>query len=436
MNDYENVLKLIVYSLQMYINCFFFYRVLTPKYPFKLSYPISCLAMSVIIWITDRYQCIYQYNMLARQIIALVSFFIICRSLYRDSSAVILFFNFVSYVLMVVCDMAGVFFVNAFFPEIKSYTEFSLFGSLLWTALYLCVIGVVLILWNRKKEIHLPNKMHVAILLPLVQFEMIHGINYYNIIQRMPGADHRGLAVCTIGSALFIVSDIVLFQIILDKAQKEHMAAQIKFMNDQENREREYQNSVNYSMQEMRKIRHDFNNKLQTAYQVVLRDQKEGRKTAAQLLEQMNLQIEETAPVCYCENMIVNVILAEKVKEAEVQNILMDICVELSENITIEKIDLCSVFFNLLDNALHAATLAEKHRVITVHSWLRGGYCMVKVTNSVPSASIQAAANRDRELHGYGLSILESVAKKYQGEFSVCTESGKFIADIKLKVQA
>lgn len=232
-------------------------------------------------------------------------------------------------------------------------------------------------------------------------------------------------------------ADVVLFQMMLDNSQRDHMAAQLELMNVQARRELNYYNSVNEKIQEIRKIRHDFNNQLQTACHMVLDDKALGQETARVLLGQLKQQIEKTAPVSYCANLVVNVILSEKAGEAEKQGISMDIAVEFPEDIVLEKVDLCSVFSNLLDNAIHGAMKAEGERRITVNTWFLAGYCMIKVTNPflpLPADKKQKRRKKEEEMHGYGLYILKAIAEKYHGEFHTSAEDGLFVASIKLRV--
>ena len=149
----------------------------------------------------------------------------------------------------------------------------------------------------------------------------------------------------------------------------------------------------------------------------------------------MRQQIEEATPIYYCSNLIVNVILAEKVREAKEQGIFIDVSVEFPENTILEKVDLCSVFSNLLDYAIHATALAEGQRTITVRTWFQAGYCIIKVTNpfSPVSSDSQPTTKKTDKLHGYGLYILDAIAQKYHGEFNTHIDNLIFTANIKLK---
>lgn len=431
-----DVANLLIHFLESYMTCFFFYHVLTPKYSFGKTFPVSCFVLSIAVLITH----IDYSNALARQIIIFLAFFLTCKCLYKDSLGSILFINCISHTLMIICDLVVTFSLYALFPEYRGWPEgkFLLFGNLLWITLYLPVIYVFIMVWKRRKNKLLPKSIYITILFPLSQFFLMHAVLYYGIMQFLQGTYHMGVIFCIIlGSALCLFADITLFQVILDNSKKERLFAQLELMNEQAQRELQYYNSINEKIQEIRKIRHDFNNQLQTAYGAILKDNDSGRETAAQLLGQLELQIEQTAPVYYCPNLIVNVILAEKARDAKTQDISMDISAEIPEQISIEKVDLCSIFSNLLDNAIHAAALSDGVRIITVNAWIRANYCMIEVTNPFASdSSPDSTKAKDDPLHGLGLYILDSIAEKYQGEFVTHAEDGLFTANIKLRLES
>lgn len=435
MSTWVDIANVLVHCLEMYMNCFFFYHVLTPIYSLRKSFFISCSVMTVAMLLTY----IDYSNILARQIIVFIGFLVVCRLLYQNPLGSIIFFICISYVLMTVCDLVITFSFYTLIPDMKGFPEgeILLLGNLLWIILYTIVIYVFLIIWKRGKGALLPGKIYITILFPLSQFFMLHAVLYYTILQFLSNSYQKGIIFCAIGGTLCLGADVVLLQMMLDNSQRERMAAQLELMNVQVRRELDYYNSVNEKMQEIRKIRHDFNNQLQTACRMVLSDSDTGQKTARELLEQLEQKIEEAAPVSYCANLIVNVILVEKAREAEAQGISMDITVEFPENIALEKVDLCSIFSNLLDNAIHGAAEVEGERIITVNTWFFAGYYMIKVMNPVSSVSIGSKQSRGKimGLHGYGLYILEAIAEKYHGEFCTSAKDGIFIANIKLRVE-
>ena len=250
-----------------------------------------------------------------------------------------------------------------------------------------------------------------------------------------------------------------MFHMILSISHKEHLIAQLELMQQQAHRQLEYYQSMNEKILQMKKIRHDFNNQLQTAYGIFLRNTEESRKNAFEFLDQMQNHIDnEKFFSYYCSNMIVNVILDEKVRKAKEQGLVFETEITLPEELPIDMVDICSIFSNLLDNAIDSASLyansnfsskgialsntnepfeslsSYERGKISVLSYLRSGYFVVKVTNSFQEDL--SHSKKDPDLHGYGLSILKSIAQKYHGDFTTIAGNGVFTATIKLNIDS
>ncbi|MDY3765334.1 MAG: GHKL domain-containing protein [Lachnospiraceae bacterium] len=278
------------------------------------------------------------------------------------------------------------------------------------------------------------KSFYLTFLFPTSQFLLTHIIIYYAELAFI-GSIIPILAIVFIfvGYVLSILADIILFQVILSNSQTEHLSNQLEVLNQQAYRELEYYRSVNEKVMQMRKIRHDFNNQLQTAYAIFLQGAPSSKQEACSFLRQLGMRVEnEMAPVCYCQNMIVNVILEEKARKAKMLGISFETDVSLPEELSIEMVDLCSVFSNLLDNAIESIGFSKEIKVL---SYLRSGYCMVQVINSITDKNSKVfQPQKDPEFHGYGMPILHSIAEKYHGEFITFTENGFFTANMKLRI--
>lgn len=115
----------------------------------------------------------------------------------------------------------------------------------------------------------------------------------------------------------------------------------------------------------------------------------------------------------------------------------------------IDDLELCSVFSNLIDNALNAARCVEgEGRFVDIACSVKGAYLILKVTNGTDGGSSTLpkkvafrgkSAKRlggssvfsDRSLpeHGWGLRIVQDICARYEGELSLESEGdGKVTA--------
>lgn len=146
----------------------------------------------------------------------------------------------------------------------------------------------------------------------------------------------------------------------------------------------------------------------------------------------------------FCANAIVNVVLREKFAMCQENNIPYTYKIQIPQEVGIADYHLCSVFSNLLDNAIEASlAVPESDRRISVQaggtamgcSELNigmggGGYFCARVENTCTE---EYAGRRRREGRGYGKEILEEIVTIYDGQMNTEFRSGTYIADIVLR---
>ena len=124
---------------------------------------------------------------------------------------------------------------------------------------------------------------------------------------------------------------------------------------------------------------------------------------------------------------MVNTILFDKSARAESEGVDFKFEVSLPEKLDIELTDICSIFTNLIDNGLHSAALSDNDR-LELKAWCDMGFMFVKTTN-YPDEDTPLPEQKSFDLsnissHGYGLSILNDMAEKYDGSFEIKQENG------------
>ena len=80
-----------------------------------------------------------------------------------------------------------------------------------------------------------------------------------------------------------------------------------------------------------------------------------------------------------------------------------------------------------------------EQRKITLKSTVQAGFLMIKTEN--PYLSIETnkqgkikTTKKDHENHGFGLSLIEDISKKYDGLFQIDMDNGKFITTVSLSL--
>ena len=174
-----------------------------------------------------------------------------------------------------------------------------------------------------------------------------------------------------------------------------------------------------------------------------------GQEDAFRGIEASIREIDAAARVRRCENKTIDALLTLKALEAEGDFVGFSFSGGVPEGMGIDDLELCSVFSNLIDNALNAARCVEgEGRFVDIACSVKGAYLILKVTNGTDGGSFTLpkkvafrgkSAKRlggssvfsDRSLpeHGWGLRIVQDICARYEGELSLESEGdGKVTA--------
>lgn len=238
---------------------------------------------------------------------------------------------------------------------------------------------------------------------------------------------HR--AVWVAGTVCGIAADIALLLYTVRQEEKTRLEEQLRESRHMMELERAHYQAVETRREEMARIRHDFNNQLAVIGQLV---RKGNDEDAQQMITQLAAEIGRTRENYYCGIPVVDAVLTEKGHVCEEAGIRLEPELALPEDLAVEPIHLCSIFSNLLDNAIRGAGESQvKEPVISLKSRNEGDYVFICVVN--PSAPPRGIAEKPTaDGHGYGTRILADLAQRYGGGYRGRYEDGKFTALVSL----
>lgn len=189
--------------------------------------------------------------------------------------------------------------------------------------------------------------------------------------------------------------------------------------------ERAHYQAVEERRERLDRIRRDFNDRLAEIDKLI--------RSAEDVQAQKKIQslaedIRQTKENPYCAIPVVNAVLTEKLRECEQAGVTLHVELNMPSRLQVEPLHLCSIFSNLLDNAIKGAkTSGTEKPEIRLLSAMEGDYLFIKTVN--PSGKL---AKRPAAGHGYGLQILRNLAEQYSGEYLSVFENGTYTAIVTL----
>lgn len=190
--------------------------------------------------------------------------------------------------------------------------------------------------------------------------------------------------------------------------------------------EHAYAQEVNNRRENFIMIRHDFNNQLATIGRLI----RNGEDSSSQnMIEALSKEIQQTNENPYSNIPVVNAIITEKARVCAQWGIGFNVELDMPERLSVENIHLCSIFGNLLDNAINACKQTDPatQPAIRLQAMVDGDYLFIKLTNPSNKPPKKKAFGR-----GYGSRILSDLAARYQGEYSGEYENGLYTASVLL----
>lgn len=197
----------------------------------------------------------------------------------------------------------------------------------------------------------------------------------------------------------------------------------------------EYENLKKY-IENTSQLRHDFLHTARTASQLAKNNDYE---TLIKLLDCYGISVENSQPQkIFCKHNALNAIVGYYYEEALKHNIKCNWKIDISNNISVSDIDLCSVTGNLLDNAIHGClTVDEISRYINFNADIeKNGDIYIVVTNSfngiVKKENDKYISNKANG-NGIGLESINTTVKKHNGYVKFYNDKKNFYSDIMIK---
>lgn len=137
---------------------------------------------------------------------------------------------------------------------------------------------------------------------------------------------------------------------------------------------------------------------------------------------------------------IADAVISSKAALCESKGIKFTYCIEPLNEIKIESVDLSSLLSNLLDNAIEAAQQTQ-NCYIKLDIFKYKAYYGICVENSFPgknsivhNGSQLLSTKSNSAIHGYGMQIIEDIAKKYNGDSTWNADGECFKSNVLLKI--
>lgn len=237
-------------------------------------------------------------------------------------------------------------------------------------------------------------------------------------------------------SFLAVFITIVIYQALKENQQKEKenlvLEKQIESM-------KSHIKEVERLYQDMRGLKHDMGNHITILERLYAANEK---AEAVQYIGKLRQKFLETSGEIKTGNPVTDVILNEKKKTAEENQIHFTSDFIYPKDTGVDVFDVSVLLSNALENALEAAKQCEQPYIVLT-AYRKKNIYMIEIENSLRAplkmdtdTGLIATTKKDKEGHGMGLLNIRKVARKYYGEIDIEQTAHTFRLSIMLLLSA
>lgn len=200
--------------------------------------------------------------------------------------------------------------------------------------------------------------------------------------------------------------------------------------------ERRYYDEMTEKYNETRMIRHDMKNHL-TAVAMLIDDGK--IEDARKYLDDISSEMDKARPPVNTGSLVLDSLLFRKSSDMARKDITLstEFFADFSGN-QISEYDLCSIFGNILDNAIEACEkLPPENRYVNLK--VKRQLDMICIICENPYAEINedlSTQKADKAYHGFGLKRVRKAAESYSGDVNIKSDDGIFSISVLLNLSS
>lgn len=228
------------------------------------------------------------------------------------------------------------------------------------------------------------------------------------------------------GAIAGIMADILLLYALNRQQKMQDISEKFAELENAWETEQNHYREIESRRESLAKIRHDLNEHL-----IIIREllQREEYVKAYAMLDTLTEYVASTREYVYCGDPVVNAVMAENEKLCREKQIALQYDFNIPVSLKLDPVSICSLFSNLMRNAVAAAEKAKgkcpEGDYVTIRAAVRGNYLHIIVDNS----RIQEPSKGSKRKR-YGKIILQELVEKYNGQMEIAETMVKYHVEI------
>ena len=272
-----------------------------------------------------------------------------------------------------------------------------------------------------------PRYLMVPLLtLPIASSVLIYIFGIYNLTE----VSTSNVMPATCAVILLAFSNVGLFFLLEYHQREENEKNRMRLVQKQTEGQIAFYRELAERQQISNKTMHDLKNQMFALSEAMKTDSDKTRE----IMENISGKIFAASPMTVTGIDAVDSLIFSKKQQMELHGIRYEQSVHVSPGTSFDPLDLCVLLGNLLDNAIEANEKVEPDkRFVSLEITQRELWLSITITNAAAQAvKLDGKTIRttkiQKELHGFGLSSVNEIAAKYQGNCTFRSTDHDFTA--------
>ncbi len=385
---------------------------------------LGMLSISVVIFFVKN-----SFFKLVLYLVSVVGMFL---GIYKEQIAKLVIFSlWISFIISLL-DTMSMTLVDII-SDISKY-NITMVEDVVVSCVSLLVVSVLSFVINNKNKVDIKHISYKE----LVVFTIVAVIDAFVAVLISSFIDEQSidkisylvaLSMVVVGIYIQLAFVIILF------TQKTMLSEQKQVIENYLNAQKNHYEYLENKERETKKFRHD----LRSHMQIIKEMTKQGKYDLVEkYFEEINEKVEALENKVSVYNEIVDAIINQYYSIACDKQITMEVVGKFPVKCNVSTYDLCTIFSNILTNAIEATQKADKKTIKLVCGNNEDGEVFINLSNTYNKATRMEncrmmTTKLDKELHGFGLENVCDSVDKYDGVMDVYETNEEFFIEIMLK---
>lgn len=301
-------------------------------------------------------------------------------------------------------------------------------ATVLLTKILYFFVGKILngLLFERK---NLVNWQWIVIGCSLV-FSTVAGKTLITLSRDFPGIQMQEQKLMLLCVSCIWLMCLIMYFVVQQMSKDNQTKLEYELMKEKEKYSKESMEIIKRSNEELREFKHDLKN-----YLLPLQEAMETmpQSEMAKVWEKINQKIEDVQTLIQTGNSYVDSMINTKITLARSEKVDVK-CTILSKMEGIDDLEFCSVFGNLMDNAIEAERKVIEKKEIIIFVEEKMGYLRLEIQNKIEKSVLNENSSlnttkKDTSSHGIGHKSIKRMMQKVGGALKYYETGDLFCAE-------